>query len=291
MVSGVIQKRPDEAPAVITIFQQYLAGMSLKSIAAEMIVPYSIGVQWNKNMVKRILENDKYLGTEKYPQIVDAETFRRANALRIEKATNLCVLTADLKEIRKLTYCTECGNRLFRHSESGLWDCRNKYCFPLQFAMTDQMLTSAILHMLNTVIANQALLKTRGKICVYQPNADVIRKEKEIGQMTDQPQPDYERICRELLNLAAMKYDCCKFDDRQQKTAQLKEIFTGRDQMNELDMDVFKACVSAVRVSHYYAIELELINGITIQNTTERTDTANGNSTECAHHTGKDTTG
>lgn len=287
MVNGRIQTNPDEVLAVITIFKHYLDGMSLKAIASEMTVPYSIGTVWNKNMVKRILENEKYLGTDKYPQLIDADTFRKANALRVEKATSLCTLSADMKIIRDAAYCAECGNRLFRHNDTGLWDCRNKYCFPFDFTITDQMLTGAILHMLNTVIANPALLETNGAICAYEPTAEVVRKENEIGHMMDQPQPDYESIKKELLELAAQKYNCCQFNDRQQQTEQLKNMLTGRDQLHELDMELFKACVRALRVSHYYAIEMELTNGLCIQNITERTDLHDGTGCQCPDYSGK----
>ena len=289
MVNGVMQKHTEEAAAVAWIFRRYLEGMSLKAIAAEMTVPYSACTLWNKNMVKRIIENEKYLGTDKFPQLIDADTFRQANTLRVRKATSLCVLTEDLKEIRRRAYCAECGNRLFRYNDTGLWDCRGKSCFPLQFAMTDEMLTSALLHMLNTVIANPALLQTKRKICVYKPTSAVTRKENEIRQMTDQPQPDYGRIRSELLNLAALKFDCCVLDDRQQKTQQLKALLIGQEQMSELNIELFKACVRKIRVSHFYAIDMEMTNGIIIQNTTERTDTFNGHSPECADHSREET--
>lgn len=252
-----------------------------------MTVPYSISTAWNKNMVKRILENEKYLGTDKYPQLIDADTFRKANALRIEKATSLCTLSADMKIIRNAAYCAECGSRLFRHNDSGLWDCKNKQCFSYEFALTDQMLISAILHMLNTVIANPALLETTGEMCVYKPNSDVTRKENEIGNMMNQQQPDYESIKAELLKLAAQKYDCCELNDHRHLTEQLKKRLIGHDQLYELDMELFEACVQTIRVSHYYTIELELINGIRIQNTTERTDLYDGTGCQCSNYPGK----
>ena len=31
---------------------------------------------WNKNMVKRIIENEKYLGTNKYPQLIDEDILK-----------------------------------------------------------------------------------------------------------------------------------------------------------------------------------------------------------------------
>ncbi len=114
MQNGTITTNPKEVLAVVTIFRSYLNGESLVDIAKAMEVPYNEGVAWNKNMVKRIIENEKYLGTDKYPQLIDEDTFRRANAKKEKKALSLCVISEELQQVRNLTFCKECGHRLFR---------------------------------------------------------------------------------------------------------------------------------------------------------------------------------
>ncbi len=60
MVNGKYAINANAAEAVRTIFADYIGGKSLKSIAAEMRIPYNKGkVLWNKNMVCRVLENKK----------------------------------------------------------------------------------------------------------------------------------------------------------------------------------------------------------------------------------------
>ena len=88
MKNGEIITEPKELYAVVTVFNEYLKGKSLSEIAALMEVPYSENSSWNKNMVKRIIENDRYLGTEKFPQIIDKETFKLANE-KHEEAPNI----------------------------------------------------------------------------------------------------------------------------------------------------------------------------------------------------------
>ena len=86
MRSGKYIAEPAESEAVRQIFEMYLNGMSLKSIAAEMTVPYNADkLLWNKNMVSRILENKRYLGDGTYPQIVEQVIFDRANVIKSEK--------------------------------------------------------------------------------------------------------------------------------------------------------------------------------------------------------------
>lgn len=117
MKNGEIITEPKEVYAVVTIFNEYLKGKSLLEIAALMEVPYSENSSWNKNMVKRIIENDRYLGTEKYPQIIDKETFKLANEKRVRKATVSIGQTEKVKLLKQITFCKECGQKLTRTKE------------------------------------------------------------------------------------------------------------------------------------------------------------------------------
>lgn len=147
---------------------------------------------WNKNMVKRILENEKYLGRNGYPAIIDEDTFCRANMRKKIKSTTVAEISEELQAIRSLTYCTECGHRLSRiggNCRSEKWDCRNPECSRFHHRITDQMLIGAILNTLNTVIANPNLLDTDAEISRYTPSIEVTRQQNEISRL----------ICQEIL--------------------------------------------------------------------------------------------
>lgn len=287
MRNGEITTEPKEVYAVATIFSEYLNGSSLKQIAklmeSEKIRYTKDSEHWNKNMVKRIIENEKYLGTDKYPQIIDEDTFRIANENRVKKATSVCIISEDLQEIRNRTYCSECGHRLFRiggNVRNGRWDCRNPDCYRLEYQLTDQMTIGAVLTVLNTAIANPGLIESSGEISVYSPTADVIRKQNEINQMMDSAQVNFDKIKSEIFRLAEIKYECCTYNNNLQKTAEIKAVLENHEQLNTLDIGLFKACVSRIWISHFFTIDVEFINGVTIKNITERTD-KNANSTQC----------
>jgi len=117
MENGEITTEPREVYAVAKIFDEYIAGKSLQNIANMMQIdgiPYhpQEKSQWNRNMVKRILENEKYLGTDKYPQLVDKAKFDKVNEIKNKKATNLCIVPEDMKDIRNMAICSECRKRL-----------------------------------------------------------------------------------------------------------------------------------------------------------------------------------
>ena len=287
MKNGEITTEPKEVYAVVTIFDEYLKGRSLSEIAklmqSEKIRYNAVSDKWNKNMVKRIIENEKYLGTDKYPQIIDDDTFRLANEKRVRKATTLDLIPDDLQEIRNRTYCTECGHRLSRiggNSKYEHWDCRNPDCYRLEYRLTDQMIIGAVLNVLNSAIANPSLLESGGDISIYLPTADIVRQQNEINRMTDSGHIDFDRVKAEIFRLAEMKYDCCSYNDSPQKTEELKSLLQNNEQLNTLDIGLFKSCVSKIWISHFCVFEVELINGVKIQNTTERVN-KNEHSTEC----------
>lgn len=287
MKKGEIKVDFTESKAVLRIFEEYLNGNSLMQIAKlmefEKIRYTADSDHWNKNMVKRIIENEKYLGNGKYPQIIDEETFKTANKKRVQKATSVCVISEDLQEIRNLTYCSECGRRLSRiggNCRFEKWDCRNPDCYRFEYQLTDQMIIGAVLTVLNTAIANPNLLESNSEISAYSPTVDVIRKQNEISQMLDSAQPDFDRIKSELFKLAELKYNCCTYNESPQKTAEIKALLENHEQLNMLDIGLFKACVSRIWISHFCTIEVEFINGVIIKNITERNE-KNAHSIEC----------
>ncbi len=88
MVNGKYAINGNEAEAVRKIYSDYIGGKSLKTIAAEMRIPYNMGkALWNKNMVCRVLENRKYIGESGFPRIVTAEDFEQAARIKAERNT------------------------------------------------------------------------------------------------------------------------------------------------------------------------------------------------------------
>lgn len=122
--------QPAEAETVRWIFQTYLAGASYKVLVEalqERGVAYDAGKLWNKNMVARILEDRRYIGTDRYPAILPEEQFRSAQERRRDRVAPVRKTPAQI-ELKRL-----CGgsppawveqqtlallNGLVRHPES-----------------------------------------------------------------------------------------------------------------------------------------------------------------------------
>lgn len=75
MINGEIVPHLREANAVRRIFELYIGGLSYKLITKELCggdILYRPGVTWNQHMVKRILENRRYIGENEYPALITA---------------------------------------------------------------------------------------------------------------------------------------------------------------------------------------------------------------------------
>ena len=288
MQKGEIVEEPTESQAVKDIFKLYLDGKSMSELARQMSISQisynGITFDWNKNMVKRILENEKYLGKDGYPALIDNETFNRANARKKSRATSVNEISEELQIIRSLTYCKECGHRLSRiggNTQTDKWDCRNPECSRFNYRLTDNMIKDILLHILNAVIANPDLLDTDSEISGYTPSIKVKCQQNEINRLMDNPQIDTEKAKTEILKLAELKYECCTYDEGPQKTEYLKELLSGKEQLNIIDYDLLKSCVSRILIGHFYTVEIEFINGVTIKNITERMNKDDSDNAEC----------
>lgn len=83
IVDGKAVINEEAAEQVRAFFQYYLNGMALTK-AAELV-----GLQMLHGSAGRMLRNKHYLGDSYYPQIIDKETFDKAEKLRLQKAVNL----------------------------------------------------------------------------------------------------------------------------------------------------------------------------------------------------------
>lgn len=104
MEFGEIVPQPQEAETVRSIYLQYLAGASFKQLAERLQtedVPYDGDKPWNKNMVARILEDDRYIGEKHFPALIPTEQFYAAQERRKEIRPEYKQTPAQ-KELRRL---------------------------------------------------------------------------------------------------------------------------------------------------------------------------------------------
>ena len=262
---GLIQPHPQEADAVRYIFRQYQAGASLLAIAEDMtrqgIRYHQHTAAWNKNMVKRILENSKYIGADNWPRLVSDEDFTAAQRLRTERST-YAPLSTDIRPIQGKVVCGLCGGKMIRGNRShGLvhWKCQNPGCGQ-SISLNDEALAGLVDGLLRELAQAPHLL------IIPEPrqtgvDMEAVRLQNELTLALNRGGESSHYMKSLILAAAAQRYsqipDPTPAHDLEQLRARLEE---GPADANTLSA-LLDTAVRAVRLAPDKTVDLELVNG------------------------------
>ena len=217
MTLGEITIQPEEAETVRSIYLQYIAGASFKQLAEQLQaedILYDEDKPWNKNMVARILEDDRYIGKKEFPALITAEQFDAAQKRRKEMRPAYKQTPAQ-KALRRL-----CGAPPSERVEKIVTDLLNEL-----IRCPDRIQPSA----------SQAAT-TCGKT------------REELTSALERQPIDEDNARALLLQLAAEQYDT--IGNTEYETVRLRRLLTGRKPMTELDAELLQSAVSKVRVTN-----------------------------------------
>ncbi len=131
---GKVVIEPCEAQIVKQIYALYLNGLSYQAIADQLtqrqIVFFAERYDWNKNRVKRLLENTSYLGEKGYDEIIDQDTFENVAKRITSKSVNKRKTPQEIGLLKNKMYCANCKLLLTRYISHGrdTWKCQNNGC-------------------------------------------------------------------------------------------------------------------------------------------------------------------
>lgn len=228
MVNGQIEIHPEEAAIVKRIYREYINGAALKAIAEclthEQIeyLPGECG--WNKNRVKRILEDSRYAGEDPYAPIIAPKTQAVANKLKESRNTQKDVLmTAEKKRLSHTVLCGSCGNRMQHKIDRRLKNMESWSCpCGMKVRLTIAEMEQQIKELFNQVIASPDRCGHDGAPG-YEPSLEIRRLENEIARQTEQPETDQDAVREQILLCAAQKYTECL--SKRHVTQRLKKHF------------------------------------------------------------------
>ena len=256
---------PVEADAVRSIFTHYLAGASYAKIAEEMSrgsIPYHQHTsKWNKHMVKRILENGKYLGTEVYPRLVSDDDFLAVQLQRKDK-TDYVPCPASLHPIREKAVCAVCGGRIIRDTKTHgkpRWVCADPNCGAI-VRISDGAIQKRISERLHQLAEVPALLMPP-PLPAAAPSSDALRIQNEINLCFNRADINADYMKALIFAVAAEQYaalpDLTPVHDMEELQKRLEACPASESDLQELLVKVVKA----VRIGGQGYIELELVNG------------------------------
>lgn len=261
-----------EVEAIRRIFEYYLEGESMAQIAQAMSgrdVRYHAHTdEWNKNMIKRIIDDDRYLGNEDYPGIIDKEMYNSVRLMREEKARALSPCPNALKTLRSRIKCPICGERMLRHPnrrKKTRWICTNNDCRHTAI-IQDEILMKEIEQCLKRLALSPQLLNVP-KLQQPAPSMDTLRLENELTAAFNRGVESVEYMKKLIFTLAAERYNAIT-----DMTAEY-EMNKLQSQIEEHGIDTNTLIEKAVRrvLLHRSAgVSIELINGVTITSEREK---------------------
>lgn len=262
---GLIQPHSQEADTVRYIFGQYQAGASLLTIAEDMtrqgIRYHSHTAEWSKNMVKRILENTKYIGAGGYPRLVSDEDFAAIQRLRTERST-YAPLSTDIRPIHGKVVCGLCGMKMIRGNRShGLvhWKCQNPDCGQ-SIPLNDEALTELVGGQLRE-LAQTPHLFTAPEARRAELDLDAIRLQNELTMALNRGSENPEYIKTLALAVTTQRYgqipDPTPAHDMEQIRVRLEQGPADAGALAAL----LDTAVRIVRLTPDKNVELELVNG------------------------------
>ena len=266
---GKIVISEDEAEIIQQIFTDKANGISGTQLANKLnnsnISYFCENSARASDRVYSILRDERYLGRDGYPQIVDEDVFNKARGSLVK--SNRTPKTDAYTILKKLTVCSECGKNMVHFScRTGKkqWRCTSKVCVNFKPSFTDKEFHKAIIGIISAVTDKPQKLDTGESLTEYTPTVEVMRIENEIARLKAVQPIDYDTIKRKILALAVAKYECCTYSRAPYLTAELQKVIELHGAMEGLDTEYLQRIIKHITVNGEKEISIEFINGKTI---------------------------
>lgn len=187
----------------------YINGVSLKKKAEELTadgIEYAPGKSlWNKNRVRRMITDEKYLGTETFPKIVSKELFDKVLSVidyrNKQKNTNKeKIFSTAIIPIK----CANCGTKTYRKYESNFkipkvfHHCENSEC-NMKYMIYDMDFRRAVCEALGET-------EERNKVALNDTLREIYRLNNEIERELQSVEIDENILKNKIFECAALQY-------------------------------------------------------------------------------------
>ena len=234
MQFGNIVLHPKESVCVRMIFEDYQHGASFNQLVEQLKlrgIPYSEGKLWNKNMVARILANERYTGQLSFPAIITQEQF---NAVAIRRTAKQATTerSANYNTLRKL--------------------CDSKVTPTLE---------RQVLLLLNTLVAQPDLVQPQKES--VSKNTEINALQKKLDEALAQQPVDEELAGQLISTLASAEYD--SISSSEYETQRIRYWLCTSPPAEEINEPLLLKCVRKVTRTSKRTVCLKLKNGQIIE--------------------------
>lgn len=262
------QKVIEENEVVIVdeIYKRYLNREGVMAIANDLTkrrIEYMPNkCEWNKSRILRLVKDERYIGADKFPPIMNTETFYAVQCLYNEKRTlEEDYLNKDVNRISIPVQCPECGasmrrNRDCRRKDHEKWYCKNKECKKI-IAIKDDVLINSLVEILNGLIENTDAIEYNPQD--KQSNKTLILLENEIENLYVNPRSNEENIRNKLNSYFAELYK--SVDKNAGKTMRIKNTLKNTSLQTKFSPELLSSIAEAIKLYPDGDVAIVLMNG------------------------------
>lgn len=263
---GAIAVIDCEARTVERIFNEYIDGSRLEDISrrltAEGVEFYLGNCLWNKNRIARIIDNEKYIGADGYPQIINDDDFIYAKQLKESKGAKKIHFDETIEYLRsnKIT-CAQCGcafRRVSKWRSREKWLCRHGCKNDIY--VSDDVIFFGINVIIRRIIAQPdcILPETDQK----KNNLEIKRYTNEVNRFFGNKNPSFGAGKSLIFRLAELKFEVGNEKTPDVYTDMLIADCRRVLEEGKADKPFLEKYCQEIRVETDGAITIKFINGV-----------------------------
>lgn len=255
-----------ESKIVVEIYTRYLKRETVLAIANDLtkrrIEYVPSRYEWNKPRVLRVVKDERYIGADKFPPLIDKSVFYAAQSLNSQKRTiKEDFLDKDVHRIGVPIKCSVCGSILKRKCDCRKknpekWYCSNKDCRKI-ITIKDDVLINYLIDVMNALIEKNDDIE-------YIPqekgdNNKPILLENEIKDLYVNPRSNEENIRNKLNSYFAELYK--SVDKNVGKTMRIKNSLKNTSLQTKFSPELLSSIAEAIKLYPDGNVAIVLMNG------------------------------
>lgn len=271
---GILAAAEPEAEIVKEIYSERAKGETLSKIADWLnlrSIPFFKDASWDKHKVKRVLENDRYIGKDGYPLILSENEVKLARSYQYrEKSESVC--PEAVGRLKKFMVCEGCGTKIRRvyvkrrkNNPVG-WECE---ACGTKLLLPDHELLNIILKSHRRL--KERLLEHKSNSPFNIPQTPESRMlENKISALLGNADRDSNEVYKLIMQWTAQRYEDAK-NDMQDHTQRVKRLLE-EDALDRYDETLTESIVSRIVLNAPCTITVRYINGMKITTGKEKKD-------------------
>lgn len=260
--NGQVQEETMEAEMVRLIFRRYREGASYGTLADELSAlgcAYAPDRPWNKNMVARILQDGRYLGSAEYPRLLSPELFHQAQSARPDVSGRL--ERPEIKDIRVLARCARCHSPMRRMRKND-WRC--PHCTEAHVKIKDENLILCVGRLLRHLLEHPEIIALAPAPASDGDSEAVQVAQEGLAHELERTEFDETVAKGQAIALASARFDA--LDSEDYEAMRLRHLLGSTKPCDGLDSELLRQIAAAVLIHPSGAVSLKLRNGQTLEN-------------------------